>query len=91
MYCVVDSRLGSDHMSVGCGGPRLMLANLYRLPKKLRENKETKKRVLSSSQVLTSIGPPGMAYMYAIEYEYYRKQMKLPSLQHGSVLFVKEY
>ena len=32
---VSGSKLGGDHMSVGCGGPALMLANLYRLPKKL--------------------------------------------------------
>ena len=28
-------RLDGDHMSVRCGGPTLMLANLYKLPKKL--------------------------------------------------------
>ena len=30
-----SSRLSGDHMSVGCGGPTLMLAKLYRLLKKL--------------------------------------------------------
>ena len=32
--CVAGSRPDCDHVIAGCGGPTLMLANLYRLPKK---------------------------------------------------------
>ena len=33
-FCIAGSRLGGDHISVGCGGPTLMLDNRYGLPEK---------------------------------------------------------